>query len=460
MKLMKLAAIRPLLPALVGYGFVIASGTSFEIRCFSSLEPALRLVGMIAITLAQSSTYIALSIASRQRDVRLEKLPLWRVVGAGLVGLLVTCLNAQGPFAWQLTAAATGAALQGFMLAVLTMLWFELYAELIERELLLALALSHAVSAVLSFCLANLGASGAVEVVLCALPALSLACYKKARDNHTPLPANPEETARWTFPYRPVCFIAIFTFANNIMHELVPVEMVGVAFLGVVAAALSVAFLALFAFKRFTLATLRTAALPLLLASILALFPLRADLAASTLASGAYVLLSIFTVALLCKISLRYAIPALWLLGPTEAAGDLAGCLGEVTAMALPKDLPPAGGTALLVTVCVPLLAWAYMAFATSDDTSGTWGVTAGPSAAPDQGASVQTCAALARSFGLTRREEDVLALLLEGASATDIAAGLVVSEATARSHIQHIYQKLSVHSKDELLRFCGEREG
>lgn len=132
-------------------------------------------------------------------------------------------------------------------------------------------------------------------------------------------------------------------------------------------------------------------------------FPLRADLAASTLASGAYALLSIFTVALLCKISLRYAIPALWLLGPTKAAGDLAGCLGEVTAMALPKDLPPAGGTALLVTVCVPLL---------------------------------------------------------EGASATDIAAGLVVSEATARSHIQHIYQKLSVHSKDELLRFCGEREG
>ena len=189
-------------------------------------------------------------------------------------------------------------------------------------------------------------------------------------------------------------------------------------------------------------------------------FPLRADLAASTLASGAYALLSIFTVALLCKISLRYAIPALWLLGPTKAAGDLAGCLGEVTAMALPKDLPPAGGTALLVTVCVPLLAWAYMAFATSDDTSGTWGVTAGPSAAPDQGASVQTCAALARSFGLTRREEDVLALLLEGASATDIAAGLVVSEATARSHIQHIYQKLSVHSRDELLRFCGEREG
>lgn len=58
----------------------------------------------------------------------------------------------------------------------------------------------------------------------------------------------------------------------------------------------------------------------------------------------------------------------------------------------------------------------------------------------------------LAASAGLSPRESEVLALLLEGHNAASVAKKLVVSYHTARSHVHHIYVKLDVHSRAELL--------
>ena len=48
----------------------------------------------------------------------------------------------------------------------------------------------------------------------------------------------------------------------------------------------------------------------------------------------------------------------------------------------------------------------------------------------------------------LTRREREVLALVAEGADNRAIAETLVISPQTARTHIQNILNKLSVHSR------------
>ena len=50
----------------------------------------------------------------------------------------------------------------------------------------------------------------------------------------------------------------------------------------------------------------------------------------------------------------------------------------------------------------------------------------------------------------LTPRERDVLRLLVEGRSTTDISAELFVSHATARNHIQALISKLGAHSRLE----------
>lgn len=60
--------------------------------------------------------------------------------------------------------------------------------------------------------------------------------------------------------------------------------------------------------------------------------------------------------------------------------------------------------------------------------------------------------AMLVSRFGLTAREAEVLALLADGADAAAVASQLVVSLSTANTHIRHIYAKLGIHSRQELM--------
>ncbi len=59
----------------------------------------------------------------------------------------------------------------------------------------------------------------------------------------------------------------------------------------------------------------------------------------------------------------------------------------------------------------------------------------------------------------LTRREREVLALLADGADNKVIARTLVISPQTARTHIQNILSKLSVHSRLEAAAFVTQNK-
>ena len=61
-------------------------------------------------------------------------------------------------------------------------------------------------------------------------------------------------------------------------------------------------------------------------------------------------------------------------------------------------------------------------------------------------------CDAVASKYGLTARERDVLALLARGRTQPYIREALLLSKNTVSSHVQHIYAKLGVHSKQELI--------
>jgi DNA-binding CsgD family transcriptional regulator len=60
-----------------------------------------------------------------------------------------------------------------------------------------------------------------------------------------------------------------------------------------------------------------------------------------------------------------------------------------------------------------------------------------------------------ARVRELTTREIEVLGMLAAGQNATDVANHLGISPLTARNHIQHIFEKLEVHSKAEAVAFA-----
>ena len=59
---------------------------------------------------------------------------------------------------------------------------------------------------------------------------------------------------------------------------------------------------------------------------------------------------------------------------------------------------------------------------------------------------------ALAADYGLTPREAEILALVALGRSAKYISEELMVSYNTTRTHVRHIYEKLNIHSKQELI--------
>lgn len=54
--------------------------------------------------------------------------------------------------------------------------------------------------------------------------------------------------------------------------------------------------------------------------------------------------------------------------------------------------------------------------------------------------------------YHLTAREAEVLQLIVEGRSARFIAEELVISYNTARSHTRNVYEKLGIHSKQDLI--------
>lgn len=71
-----------------------------------------------------------------------------------------------------------------------------------------------------------------------------------------------------------------------------------------------------------------------------------------------------------------------------------------------------------------------------------------------------RVCQSLGEESGLTEREVQVMRLVCQGRSKGYIAETLCISENTVRSHARHLYAKLSVHSKQELLDLMMERMG
>lgn len=77
-----------------------------------------------------------------------------------------------------------------------------------------------------------------------------------------------------------------------------------------------------------------------------------------------------------------------------------------------------------------------------------------GEPAVVEQGQSLQQ---VGERFGLTAREEDVLAALSRGLSLAEIGTELQISRQTVKSHVHNLYLKLDVHNRLEAVRIILE---
>jgi DNA-binding CsgD family transcriptional regulator len=69
----------------------------------------------------------------------------------------------------------------------------------------------------------------------------------------------------------------------------------------------------------------------------------------------------------------------------------------------------------------------------------------------------------MATEYSLTRRELEVVVLLLKGMTNDEIEERLCISEGTLKTHIRHVFQKLDISNRKELLvsftRFLASSE-
>jgi DNA-binding CsgD family transcriptional regulator len=83
---------------------------------------------------------------------------------------------------------------------------------------------------------------------------------------------------------------------------------------------------------------------------------------------------------------------------------------------------------------------------------NGEYGADAAEAHMPNSNKLRRSCRVLAERFALTKREEEILFLLARGRTAQHIAASLVITPGTVKTHLRSIYAKLGVHTQQEVL--------
>ncbi len=74
------------------------------------------------------------------------------------------------------------------------------------------------------------------------------------------------------------------------------------------------------------------------------------------------------------------------------------------------------------------------------------------------KGSFTRRCEEISEKYSLSAREEEVFFLLAKGHNAAFLTDKLCISRSTAKTHINHIYKKLGIHTQQELLNMVEER--
>ncbi len=425
--------------------------------------PFARVVGHDLFDLVMIAVLLALALAAK----RVVYLGRRRWVPMATGGLLVVS-TALGFWSLFDTGAAQAVAVPacvcgGVGIALMILLWSELYGQLSPVRICLYYALSLMLGAALVWVYRGFVAQW-LPVMTGLLPVLSLAmlfrCYA--------IPSVAQEPRRawvsFSFPWKPVLVIATYSFAFGVQEGLTYQFGGPHSAVGMVACALLVAG-AIAVFPRAVpFGQLYSRWLPMVAAVALVLPVLGASfLAAPILAFSSnlgYAATEIFIMVMIGSIVYNYGVNALWLFGIERGVRALAMLLGRA---ACSTAAVPDAVLAALVVIAVLVATYLIL---TEGRVSSDWGVTARPRQADRTEAEerslrrarlVERCREVGEDRRLSQREEEVLVLLAERKTISQIEHELYIANGTAKAHIRHVYAKLGIHSREELFELVGE---
>jgi DNA-binding CsgD family transcriptional regulator len=140
--------------------------------------------------------------------------------------------------------------------------------------------------------------------------------------------------------------------------------------------------------------------------------------------------------------------------------GVLAGALGVT---ALLKSAALGQIDVAVITTAITYLLVTATALSMDQGPAGFWPLINAPSLrgdTPSQEALGAAVDQIADEYSLTQREQEFFSYLASGRSIPWICSHLKISDGTGRSHARHIYAKLQVHSRQQLLDFVETHIG
>lgn len=351
----------------------------------------------------------------------------------------------------------------------MALLWTDVYASLNPLRVALFYSGGIVVASFIVFATQD-GSPLRIASVSAMLPVITLACLKRAESvaerergsGPDSLPAN----ARF-LPWKVILFISAYAFAYGISIRALAPGSGAPTFTTALPAAIVFASV-LFNTKGFNFESIYRVAFPLMVLGFLAAAAVPGidrELSAA-LASVSYISVEMLVVLVVCGFSYRTGMSAFWLFGIVKGCQYLSKFLG-LAAMNAISSLEAAREISVIAFVLVIILVIAAsLLFATERSLFSDWGSNLKSllndpehrtsTEKPTQAMLFERIKGLSEFYRLTQRETEVLMLLARGKSVRGIGADMFIAEGTVKAHIQHIYQKLDVHNRQELLAVIG----
>lgn len=339
--------------------------------------------------------------------------------------------------------------------ALSILLWAELHSCFEPLRVVLYIAGAFLLGSFMAWVLLDLDIVR-LTIVLVLLPVLSQVTLRAAF-RLVPKVDLPKKTwGKLHFPWRLLVVLGIYQFVYGAKGEA-SIPSSEPFLLGTIAASAAVLAIALFAAKRFDFTLLYRTPFVLMMCGLVMTFLSFSgtSLAAGFFIAAGYSLMFLVLTILLCDISHTYGVSVLVLCG-----------IQEVTLIAIPaghmmsrafmgEHALVAADSTLVTAVLTILVVMATVALFSEKGGLRTWGVAffgAGGIAEEDAKAKlVVRCAETSASFGLSPREAEVLEMIALGKNSAVIERELCIANGTLKSHTRRIYQKLGVHSREEL---------
>lgn len=382
-------------------------------------------------------------------------------VGTALTGLILVPIGA--PVEVVMTASAA-TALGG---AILFCLWAEVYSQMGSTQIVVYGAGS---------CLVAFGLYALVSMMMhpyavfatALLPIGSFACVVSSFVL-VPHEAARSKAARYAVPWKIVAIMALAGFASGLagsvllnpdgqgaVHRIWATGVAGAVILG----------LALLRPEKFDARFLAQACVPLALAACV-LMPAawsNAGFAVSFLVKLAYVWFTIFALMLLANLAFRFGVPTLRMFAIARACSEGAIFLGVTMRGFLQSSGLSQDGTVLLISacagvvaVCVCVLLWRSERAVNADWGAAGIEVASGERVMGPRERLIVRCEQLAQMHALTARETEVLTLIAQRKTRSEIEQELFLSQNTVKTHVRHIYAKLGIHSRSDVYELVGQ---